>query len=90
MTDADAAVALGGIFMILGIVSIALWQGFRTWQVSIANKVSSEREQAYQSLAEKAVYTQQKLIEQQERLLLEMTEARQRITTIEQKLAEVD
>lgn len=90
MTDADAAVSLGGIFLVLGIVSIALWQGFKTWQVHIANKATMARDQAYETLADKAVYTQQKLLEQQERLLTEMGEVKSRVLVIEQKLAEVD
>ena len=90
MTDKDAVVALGGIFMILGIVGFALWQGFKTWQVSIADKVSIEREQAFETLADKSVYTQQKLLEQQERLMAEITDMQQRVVSIQQKLAEVD
>jgi hypothetical protein len=72
------------------IVAILVWQAFKTWQASIENKALIARDRAYETLADKSAYTQQKLLEQQERLLNEVGEMRQRVVHIEQKLAEVD
>jgi hypothetical protein len=90
MTDADAFVAAVLFVGVFSVIAIVGWQAFKTWQVSIANRANLARDQAFQELADKAVYTQQRLLEQQERLLADMGDVRTRVVVIEQKLAEVD
>jgi len=72
------------------IVAILVWQAFKTWQASIENKALIARDKAYEVLADKSVYTQQKLLEQQERIIQDISDMRERVTSIEQKLAAVD
>jgi hypothetical protein len=90
MTEEDAFVAAISIIAVFSLLMLLGWQVFKTWQVSIANRVNLARDQAYQELADKAVYTQQKLLEQSERLVADVTDVKSRILGIEQKLAEVD
>src|SRR5687767_1264645 len=72
------------------IMAILVWQVFKTWQASMEHKAVLARDRSFETLADKAVYTQQKLLEQQEKLLVEMDSVRDRVTGIEQKLAAVD
>jgi hypothetical protein len=90
MTEEDAFVAAVSIIAVFSLLTLLAWQVFKTWQVSIANRVNLARDQAYQELADKAVYTQQKLLEQSEKLMTDLGDVRTRILGIEQKLAEVD
>lgn len=90
MSDAEAFMVVGTCVALFGAIAFILSQAFKTWQVSIANRAAAQRDQAYETLADKAVYMQQKLLEQQERLLTEMSEVKSRVLVIEKKLAEVD
>ena len=72
------------------IMAILVWQVFKTWQANMEHRATLARDRSFERLADKAVYTQQKLLEQQEKLLLEMNSVRDRVTGIEQKLAAVD
>lgn len=90
MSDTEAFMIAGACVALFGAIAFVMSQAFKTWQVSIANRAAAERDQAYETLADKAVYTQQKLLEQQERLLTEVSEVKSRIVVIEKKLAEVD
>ena len=90
MTEEDAVVAVVSIIGLFALLALLAWQVFKTWQVSIANRANLARDEAYHELADRAAYTQQKLLEQQERMLQEMADVRERVTHIERKLAEVD
>jgi hypothetical protein len=62
----------------------------KAWSESLANRAAAKQEKAYEALADKAVYTQQKLLEQQDRLMEEVQDVKKRVLGIEKKLAEVD
>ena len=81
-------VSVSTAFML--IVAILVWQAFKTWQASMEHKAVVARDRSFETLADKAVYTQQKLLEQQEKLLSEMSDMRSKVNGIEQKLAAVD
>lgn len=90
MNSAEAFMIVGTTLAVFAVAAIAVWQIFRTWQVYITNKAAVERDHAFEVLADKAVYTQQKLLEQQERMLGELDDLRNRVVGIEQMLKQVE
>jgi hypothetical protein len=90
MSDAEAFMIVGTCVALFGSIAWVLTQAIKAWPASIASRTAAKHGEAYEALADKAVYTQQKLLEQQERLFTEMTEVKSRVVSIERKLAEVD
>jgi hypothetical protein len=90
MSNAEAFMIVGTTVALFGTIAFVAGQLMQTWRANLASRAVLARDREYQTLADKATYTQQKLLEQQERLLTEVGEMRQRVVHIEQKLAEVD
>lgn len=85
-----------GITFLLGIIaagsliiSIAVWQVFRTQQAQAASKVALSQDGAYRALAEETSVAIRKSAEHQERMSTELTELRARLTTVERLLKDV-
>ena len=90
MNDVQALMLLGICVALFAAFAYVASSASKAWAEQSAHRASADRDHAYEALADKAVYNQQKLLEQQEQLLAEVTEVKNRVLAIEQKLAEVD
>ena len=80
---------LGIIAAVALIISISVWQVFRTQQAEAASKVALTHDGAYRILAEETSLAVRKSTELQERMATELTELRARLTTVERLLKDV-
>jgi hypothetical protein len=80
---------LGIIAAVALIISISVWQVFRTQQTHAASKVALTHDGAYRALAEETSLAIRKSTEQQERMAAELAELRARLTTVERLLKDV-
>lgn len=91
MSDAGWGIVflLGIIAAVALIVSIAIWQTFRTQQTESTSKVALTHDGAYRALVEETSIAIRKSLELQERMATELTELRSRLTTVERLLKDV-
>lgn len=87
----------GSVFFVLGImtiiaivVSIVLWQVFRTKQQTIESRAQIAQEEAYRKLAEEATSVQNRTAAELHQLTEGMADLRVRVATIERMLREVE
>ncbi|NLC06644.1 MAG: hypothetical protein GX755_01530, partial [Syntrophomonadaceae bacterium] len=66
------------------------WQGFKSWQIKTATKAELSRDERYRKLAEEAIAVQQKIAEDQQRIVNDLSEMKERIKAMEKLLREVD
>jgi hypothetical protein len=66
------------------------WQWFKMRQIRITSTAEIARDEAYRKLTEEAILTQQKMNENQQKVIKELSELRIRITSIEKMLREVE
>jgi hypothetical protein len=70
-------------------LTVVLWQVFRTWQARLDARVTLARDEDYKALAEQSTTAQKRMASEQERLSADLGEIRNRIASIEKMLAEV-
>lgn len=82
----------GFTFLVAGLILILMlaWQMFKTRQTRITSRAEIARDEAYRKLAEEAILAQQKMTENQEKMVKELSEMRVRIASIEKVLHEVE
>lgn len=82
----------GFTFLVAGLILILMlaWQMFKTRQTRITSRAEIARDEAYRKLAEEAILAQQKMTENQGKMVKELSELRVRITSIEKVLHEVE
>jgi hypothetical protein len=66
------------------------WQWLKLRQIRITSTAEIARDEAYRKLTEQVILTQQKMNENQQRMIEELSELRIRITSMEKMLREVD
>jgi hypothetical protein len=81
------AVSVAVAFFVM--LTVVLWQVFRTWQARLAVEAAAAREEEYRALAEQSTTAQKRMASEQERLAADLGEIRNRIASIEKMLAEV-
>jgi hypothetical protein len=93
----DVWAGWGSVFFVLGImaifavvVSILIWQVFRTRQATIESRAQIAREEAYRRLAEEGVSVQNRTAAELTQLTEGMADLRVRVATIERVLREVE
>lgn len=90
----DVIFGIGGmIFVLVLLVPLAVvlaWQGLRLWQMRITSTAEIARDEAYRKLAEEAVIVQQKMAEDQQKIVKDLSEMKERINAMEKMLREVD
>lgn len=65
------------------LIVVAVWQGFKTWQIRLENRANIARDEAYRKLAEEATATQASIAR-------DLADLRQRVAAIEKILSTVD
>lgn len=85
---------MGFVLVILTLLTVLIvsvvWQGFKSWQIKTASKAEIARDEAYRKLAAEAVSVQQKLAEDQQRMVKDLSEMKERINAMEKMLREID
>ncbi len=78
---------MGFVLVILALITItivvAVWQGFKSWQVKTASIADMARDGAYRKLVEESVAVQKKMAE-------DISDLRSRIASMEKILREVE
>jgi vacuolar-type H+-ATPase subunit E/Vma4 len=77
-----ALIASIGTIAVFAVASVAIWQGFKTWQAKVKARVSLAQDEAYRKLAAEASAAQQAVA-------AELAAVRERLAAIEQLLREV-
>ncbi|MDF2524671.1 MAG: hypothetical protein K0R31_2312 [Clostridiales bacterium] len=82
----------GFTFLVAGMILMLMlaWQWFKMRQIRITSTAEIARDEAYRKLTEQVILTQQKMNENQQRMIEELSELRIRITSMEKMLREVD
>ena len=80
---------LGVVAAIALIISIVVWQAFKTQQANATSRAAIAQDGAYRALAEEVTTATRKSAEEQERIFAELAELRGRLTAIEKLLREV-
>ena len=75
---------------VIAMLTVVLWQVFRTWQARLASQVALARDEDYRALAEQSTTVQKRMAGEQERMAGDLGELRNRIASIEKLLAQVD
>lgn len=90
----EIIVQIGGMmFVILLLVPLAVvvaWQGFKTWQTRMSTREQIARDEAYRRLAEETVSVQQKIVENQQRMMKDLSDMKKSINAVEKMLREID
>lgn len=77
------------VVVVAFVISIVLWQVFRTNQVKAAAQASIAQEEAYKKLAEQVANAQTRTADELAQIREHVTDLRTRVATIERLLAEV-
>lgn len=82
----------GFTFLVAGMILMLMlaWQWFKMRQIRITGMAEIARDEAYRKLTEEAILTQQKMNENQRKMVEELSELRGCITRIEKILREVE
>ena len=82
----------GFTFLVAGMILMLMlaWQWFKMRQIRITSMAEIARDEAYRKLTEEAILTQQKMNENQQKMIEELSELGIRITSIEKMLREVE
>lgn len=91
MSDAGWGIIflLGIITSVAAIISITVWQGFRTQQTKTTSKVALTHDGAYRALAEETSATIRQYADQQARIASELGDLRNRLAKVEKLLSDV-
>ncbi|MBA2518710.1 MAG: hypothetical protein H0V24_03510 [Chloroflexia bacterium] len=79
-----------GIFLILVLAAIVLWQVFKTMQTRMTTQAAIARDQAFRELAERATAAQETIAADTARITPELTAISTRVAAIEKLLREVE
>lgn len=77
---------MGFVILILALIVVVIVSLIRVWQT----KVQTTKEELYQKLALDATEAQKENVRQQEKLIEELTEVKERLASIERILKEVE
>lgn len=82
----------GYIFLVavMAMLTLFMLSRFKTKHLGISNASDIARNEDYRNLTESSIRIQQELREGQEKLLAEVSQIRNRVTSIEKMLREVD
>ena len=82
----------GFTFLVAGMLLMLMlaWQWFKMRQIRITSMAEIAREEAHRKLTEQTILIQQKINENQQKMLGELSELRIRTTSIEKMLQEVE
>jgi hypothetical protein len=89
MSWPEAAVAIAGTALVIVIVSILIWQIFRTGQVAISSDATSKRDASFAQAIADATAAQNTTAHRLAELSEEIKELRGRVTAMEKLLQEV-
>lgn len=79
---AEVGIAAGVLIVFFLVVGLAVWQGFRTYQMKLQHRADVARDEAYQKLAAEAVVAQAGIAR-------DLSDLRQRVAAIEKMMREV-
>lgn len=82
----EAGIAIAGIAFVTIVLSVAIWQIFATGRTGLSVK----RETAYRKLAEDATEAQRRVADGLDKLVVELTDLRQRTGELERMLKDVE
>lgn len=60
-------------------IVLVVWQGFKGRQLKTVSRAEIARDEAYRNLAEEAILAQQKIIEDQQRIVKDLSEMKEHI-----------
>ena len=89
MSWPEAAVAIAGTALVIVIVSVLIWQIFRTGQVAIASDASSQRDASFAQAIADATAAQNTTSHRLAELSEDIKELRNRVASLEKILQEV-
>jgi TolA-binding protein len=89
MSWPEAAVAIAGTALVIVIVSVLIWQIFRTGQVAISSDATSKRDASFAQAIADATAAQNTTAHRLAELSEEIKELRGRVTAMEKLLQEV-
>jgi hypothetical protein len=89
MSWPEAAVAIAGTALVIVIVSVLIWQIFRTGQVAISSDATSKRDASFAQAIADATAAQNTTSHRLAELSEEIKELRGRVTAMEKLLQEV-
>lgn len=83
--QSSLGMGMGALFLTLVaiLVVVAVWQGFRTWQINLQSKADVARDEANRQLAEEAAALQRGIAQ-------DLSDLRDRVAAIEKILREVE
>lgn len=89
MSWPEAAVAIAGTALVIVIVSVLIWQIFRTGQVAISSDATSKRDASFAQAIADATAAQNTTAHRLAELSEEIKDLRGRVTAMEKLLQEV-
>jgi TolA-binding protein len=89
MTWPEAAVAVTGTILVIVIVSVLIWQIFRTGQVAISSEATTKRDATFAQAIADATAAQNTTSHRLAELSEEIRELRNRVSSMEKLLQEV-
>ncbi len=89
MSWPEAAVAIAGTALVIVIVSVLIWQVFRTGQVAISSDATSKRDASFAQAIADATAAQNTTAQRLASLGEEIRELRDRVTAMEKLLQDV-
>lgn len=78
------------LLAVLVLLIVVVWQAFKSYQTKTSNAGYIARDEAYRKLSEEAISLQQETVENQKKIIGELSELRKRIDGIEKTLREVE
>lgn len=78
------------VLIILSLIVVVISQVLKFYRAKITSTVEIARDEAYRKLAEEAISVQQKIAEDQQRIIKNLSEMKERINAMDKMLREVE